>query len=205
MPTWQEIKGKWTHLAAVDHMAGLKRCYFNSWWAEPFDYSTEGMVALLVYQQQLDITSALDRSQNSTVKTKETLGPVALVYVQVCFEATLILQLHLILWMILILTFIHSFITNERSATTANVNMSSHAGRDEEQNSGLSPLYGLSYPSTPLFQGRELVSNSRSKINIQYSGAYWTVTVVFRIYRLWPTLIIIGGREIRISRTRSFP
>lgn len=138
MPAWQEIKGKWTHLAAVDHMTGLKWCYFSSWWTEPLDYSTEGMVALLVYQQRLEITSALDGSQNSAVKTKGALGQVALVYVQVCFEATLILQLHLVLWMMLILTFIHSFRTNERSATTANVNMSSHAGRDEEQNSGLS-------------------------------------------------------------------
>lgn len=67
------------------------------------------------------------------------------------------------------------------------------------------PLIWLSYPSPPLFQGRELVTNSRSKINVQYSGAYWTVTVAVRIYRLWPTLIVIHGREIRISRTRSFP
>lgn len=37
-----------------------------------------------------------------------------------------------------ILAFIRSFITNERAATTAHVNMSPHAGGDEEQESGLS-------------------------------------------------------------------
>lgn len=144
VPAWQEIKRKWTHLAAIDPMAGLKPwCYFSSWWTEHFGDSTEGMVALLVYQQPLEITPVLDEVRTQQWKQREHLDdrnirPLALVYVQGCFEATLILQLHLILWMMLILAFIHSFITNERAATTANVNMSSHAGRDEEQNSGLS-------------------------------------------------------------------